>query len=75
MPLPVTEAVLNHSPASGSKSGIVGVYQRHEYKEEKIDALTKWSDHLQALVGETAEPVKTVKNTHAKTLERTRAIP
>ena len=31
--LPVTEAVLNH--VSGSRSGIVGLYQRHDYADEK----------------------------------------
>ena len=31
--LEVTEAVLGH--VSGSRSGIVGVYQRHEYRDEK----------------------------------------
>ena len=38
--LEVTEAVLNH--VSGSRAGIVGVYQRHDYFDEKRQAL----DHL-----------------------------
>ena len=35
--LEVTEAVLNH--VSGSRSGIVGVYQRHAWETEKAAAL------------------------------------
>jgi integrase len=47
--LEVTEAVLNHR--SGSTAGIVGVYQRHDYAAEKRDALQRWADHVDALVG------------------------
>jgi integrase len=39
--LPVIEKVLNHS--SGSFRGIVGVYQRHSYSEEKRRALDDWA--------------------------------
>jgi integrase len=39
--LPVIEKVLNH--ISESFGGIVGVYQRHEYKEEKRAALDAWA--------------------------------
>lgn len=42
--LEVTESVLNH--VSGSRSGIVGVYQRHEWKEEKRLALGAWAGHI-----------------------------
>jgi len=45
----VTEAVLNH--VSGSRGGIAGVYQRHDWKEEKKDALSQWSGHIERLVG------------------------
>jgi integrase len=38
--LEVTEAVLNH--VFGSRAGIIGIYQRHDYGAEKRDALTKW---------------------------------
>lgn len=37
----VTEAVLNH--VSGSRGGVAGVYQRHNWKVEKREALTRWS--------------------------------
>ena len=46
--LEVTEAVLNHK--SGSTAGIVGVYQRHDYADEKRDALARWGDYVEALV-------------------------
>jgi integrase len=45
--LEVTEAVLNH--LSGSRSGIVGVYQRHNYFHEKKAALTAWERELKRL--------------------------
>lgn len=40
----VTEAVLNH--VGGSRSGVAGIYQRHDWKEEKREALDTWNDHL-----------------------------
>ncbi len=46
--LEVTEAVLNH--VSGSRAGIVGVYQRHEYAEEKCAALDAWARRLDAII-------------------------
>jgi integrase len=48
--LEVTEAVLNHT--SGSRGGIVGVYQRHNYADEKREALDKWADRVAQIVGE-----------------------
>lgn len=42
--LEVTEAVLNH--VSGSRAGIVGVYQRHAWAEEKRTALQDWATHV-----------------------------
>jgi integrase len=46
--LEVTEAVLNHR--SGSTAGIVGVYQRHDYADEKRTALEAWANHIDGLV-------------------------
>jgi integrase len=46
--LAVIEKVLNH--VGGSFAGIVGVYQRHEFAEEKRAALEKWADHVERLV-------------------------
>lgn len=40
----VTEAVLNH--VSGSRAGVAGVYQRHDWREEKVKALDDWNEYL-----------------------------
>jgi integrase len=46
--LQVVEAILGHT--SGSKGGIVGVYQRHNYADEKRAALEAWGAHVSSLV-------------------------
>ena len=46
--LEVVEAVLGH--VSGSRAGIVGIYQRHDWAEEKRAALNVWGAHVAALV-------------------------
>ena len=46
--LQVTEAVLGH--VGGSRAGIVGVYQRHEYAEEKKAALEAWGRFVQDML-------------------------
>ncbi len=43
----VTEAILNH--LSGSKAGVAGTYQRHDWLPEKRDALERWANHLRGL--------------------------
>ncbi len=54
--LETTEACLNH--VSGSRAGIVGVYQRHTYSREKRAALDAWSRRLAEIVsGEKASNV------------------
>ena len=45
--LEVTEAVLGHT--SGSRAGIVAVYQRHEYGPEKRAALNAWAREVESL--------------------------
>lgn len=51
--LEVTEAVLNH--ISGSRGGIAGVYQRHDWAAEKRAALDAWAAHIDSIVeGRTA---------------------
>ena len=47
--LEVTEAVLNH--ISGSRGGIAGVYQRHDWAAEKRAALDFWGLTLARLLG------------------------
>jgi hypothetical protein len=46
--LEVTESVLNH--VSGSRAGIVGVYQTHDYANEKREALSSWARHMMDIV-------------------------
>jgi hypothetical protein len=46
--LEVTEAVLGH--VGGSRAGIVGVYQRHNWAEEKRAALDAWGTRIEAIV-------------------------
>jgi integrase len=46
--LQTIEAVLGHT--SGSRSGVVGVYQRHSFDAEKRAALEAWGAHIMALV-------------------------
>lgn len=48
VPLEVTEAVLNH--ISGSRAGIVGIYQRYDYAAEKRAALNAWGARVAAIV-------------------------
>jgi integrase len=44
----VTEALLNH--VGESRSGVAGVYQKHDWGPEKASALKAWSDHVSALL-------------------------
>jgi hypothetical protein len=46
--LEVTQAVLNH--ISGSRCGIAGVYQRHDWAAEKRAALDSWGAHVSAVI-------------------------
>jgi hypothetical protein len=46
---------LNH--ISGSRAGIAGVYQRHDWADEKRGALDSWAAHVLTIVeGRTANP-------------------
>lgn len=44
----VTEAVLNH--VSGAKGGVAGIYQRHDWKDEKRAALNAWAAHIDRVI-------------------------
>ena len=46
--LEVTEAVLNH--VAGTRAGIVGVYQRHDFAQEKKQALDLWAAEVTRIV-------------------------
>jgi integrase len=54
--LQVVEAILGH--ISGSRAGIVGVYQRHTYDAEKKAALDDWAQHVAAIVS--GQPAKII---------------
>jgi hypothetical protein len=45
--LEVTEAILTH--VSGSRGGVVGVYQRHSWDAERKAALAAWAAHVVSL--------------------------
>jgi integrase len=47
-PLQVTEAILGHT--GGSRAGVIGIYQRHDYADEKRAALDAWGAHVASLV-------------------------
>jgi integrase len=47
IPLQVTEAVLGHT--SGSRAGVVGIYQRHDFMDEKRTALEAWASHVRSI--------------------------
>jgi integrase len=49
--LEVTEAVLNH--VAGSRAGIVGIYQRHDWAKEKAEALEAWGRYVEGLAEDT----------------------
>lgn len=52
-PVEVTEAVINH--VSGTRAGIVGVYQTYRYEKEKRAALEAWGRHVtEAVTGKAA---------------------
>jgi integrase len=57
--LEVTEAVLNH--LSGSRGGIAGVYQRHDWANEKRAALEAWSVYVKGVVENRAPARNVVK--------------
>lgn len=46
--LEVIEAVLGH--VSGSRAGIVGVYQRHRFEAEAAEAVRRWGEHVRGLL-------------------------
>jgi integrase len=47
--LQVVEALLGH--ITGSRAGVVGIYQRHDYASEKREAIEKWAAHVASLAG------------------------
>jgi integrase len=55
--LPVIEKFLNH--VSGSFAGVVGVYQRHSFADEKRAAMAAWARHVEQIAtGEAGNAVQ-----------------
>ena len=63
VPLPVTERVLNY--VSGSFAGIVGVYQRHEYAEERREALERWAKLVERIISGQAAQIVALRRSGA----------
>jgi integrase len=59
--LQVVEAILGH--VSGSRAGIVGVYQRHRFDDEKRAALEAWARRVEAITSGT--PGKVIRLTRS----------
>jgi hypothetical protein len=53
--------LLNH--ISGSRSGVAGVYQRHDWASEKRAALDAWATHLRSIVEGSIDGTNVVKMT------------
>ena len=48
IPPHIIEAVLNH--VSGHRGGVAGIYNRAAYEAEKATALSRWAEHVDAIV-------------------------
>ena len=46
--VPIVEKILNHT--SGTFAGVVGVYQRHGFSDEKRKALEAWASFVRSIV-------------------------
>lgn len=68
--LEVTEAVLNH--ASGSRAGIVGVYQTHGWDTEKRAALDGWAAYVLRAAESKADSPKVLPFTKERSRTRSR---
>jgi integrase len=55
----VIERVLNH--VSGAQGGLVSVYQRHDYRDERKRAVMAWGAHVMQLVSGEEQPAKVVR--------------
>jgi integrase len=55
----VIERCLNH--LSGAQGGLVGIYQRHEYRQERKAALLAWGAHVLGIAGADERPSNVVE--------------
>ena len=53
IPPHIADALLNHK--SGTISGVAAVYQKNEFLPERRDALDRWAEHVQSLLGDPGE--------------------
>ena len=64
----VTEATLNH--VSGAKGGVAGIYQKHDWKDEKRVALEAWARNVAAIIAPAEDtnvvPISTAKQSADK---------
>lgn len=58
VPVEVTEEILNHR--SGTRDGIVGVYQVYRFQDEKAEALTAWGKRVKTLAARQASPANVI---------------
>jgi integrase len=54
----IVERVLNH--VSGAQAGLIGVYQRYDYLEERKRAINAWGQYVLDLILEAVRPSKVV---------------
>jgi integrase len=54
----IVERVLNH--VSGAQAGLIGVYQRYDYLEERKRAIDAWGQYVLDLILEAVRPSKVV---------------
>jgi integrase len=57
--LPVIEKVVNHT--GGSFSGVVSIYQRHDFAGEKRQALEIWGAHIAAITSDKPAKAKVLR--------------
>jgi len=69
--LPVIERLLNH--VSGSFAGIVGVYQRYDYRKEMREAIDAWEAHLKYIVAQPHQ-VELVESDMENAVHNTRTL-
>lgn len=55
----IVERVLNH--VSGAQGGLVGVYQRYEYLEERRRAVEAWGQYVLELIGSAAQHINVLE--------------
>ena len=49
VPPHIVEAILNH--VSGHRAGVAGIYNRAKYEAEMRQALERWAEHVQTILG------------------------